>query len=193
MLRRIKSCKHRIQVNSCRDSKRKKSKLTRVSIPFDSREEETNIRNNRVSVFSRSDGVNLGCGAEQSHERNAIESRQRRNPRGGCKIRIVALSRIMKRSTRYVTLSERERERDQGPIPARSSVQIARSITNEDERREPREEHNLACDSKEQRRWISLVATPLSNSRPKIHKNKRSSFMSLEDVTWKGEWLFTIL
>ena len=112
MLRRIKSCKHRIQVNSCRDSKRKKSKLTRVSIPFDSREEETNIRNNRVSVFSRSDGVNLGCGAEQSHERNAIESRQRRNPRGGCKIRIVALSRIMKRSTRYVTLSERERERE---------------------------------------------------------------------------------
>lgn len=75
---------------------------------LDSIERETNIRNKHVSVFSRSDGVNLSCGAEQSHERNAIESRQSRNPRGGCKIRIVALSRIMKHSTRYVTLSERE-------------------------------------------------------------------------------------
>lgn len=106
MLCRIKSCKRRIQVNSCHDFKRKKSKLTRISIPL--REEETNIRNKHVSVFSRSDGVNLSCGAEQSHERNAIEFRQSRNPRGGCKIRIVALSRIMKHSTRYVTLSERE-------------------------------------------------------------------------------------
>lgn len=62
-------------------------------------------------------------GGEQSCEGTAIDSRQSWNPRGGHKIRIVGPSRLMKHSTSCGTVPERR------PIPARSSVKIARSIT----------------------------------------------------------------
>lgn len=80
-------------------------------------------RNKRVSISSRFHGVNLGCGTEQRRERIATESRQSWNPRRDRKIRIVGSSRLMKHSAHA--------SRGRGPIPARSSVKIARSITNQ--------------------------------------------------------------
>lgn len=80
-------------------------------------------RNKRVSISSRFHGVNLGCGTEQRCERIATEPRQSWNPRRDRKIRIVGSSRLMKHSAHA--------SRGRGPIPARSSVKIARSITNQ--------------------------------------------------------------
>lgn len=134
-------------------------KPIRIEIPL-----KEDIWNKRVSISSRFHGVNLGCGTEQRRERIATEPRQSRNPRRDRKIRIVGSSRLVKHSAHA--------SRGRGPIPARSSVKIARSITNqldEDEgRREKREgrkagrekERADARDPKEQGRWISLVSSP---------------------------------
>lgn len=66
--------------------------------------------------------LNLRC-EEQSRERTAIDPRQSWNPRTGHKIRIVGPSRLIKHSTSCGAIPER------WPIPVRSSVKIACSIT----------------------------------------------------------------
>ena len=114
-------------------------------------------RNKRVSISSRFHGVNLGCGTEQRRERIATELRQSWNPRRDRKIRIVGSSRLVKHSAHAST--------GRGPIPARSSVKIARSITNQPDQerkksRKKEKEKADARDPKEQGRWISLVSSP---------------------------------